>query len=101
MSHAQEYHAATELKAQGLTATQVHPLIERGKLAPALTPLVTALGGTIIDSTDTGVRVRIKPSSVHSWATFGGLVVGLARHAGAGFTKITPRTVHIEFRFIG
>lgn len=100
MSYAQEYHTANELKARGLTATQVHPLIERGNLAPALTPLVTALGGTIIDSTDTAVTVRFKPSTGHSWATFGNLVAGLPRHnTGACVCKLSTYTVHIEFDF--
>lgn len=95
MSYAQLYHTRKALAAAGLTPAQINPQYERGNLVNALTPLVNALGGRIIDATDSAVTVRINNSN--SAATFGCLVAGLVGRDGTVSTVMSARTVHVDF----
>lgn len=98
MSHAQIYHARKEMKAKGLTPSQISPAIVQGNLTLALTPLVTAMGGRIIEEKELAITVRLKNNTPNSAVTFGGIVAGLAAyHTGAVVTQLSRRQVYIDF----
>jgi hypothetical protein len=98
MSSAQILHARKELKAKGLTPAQISPAIVKGNLTPALTPLVTAMGGRITKEEELSVTVRLKNSTPNSAETFGGIVADLVSlKRGAVVTQLSHRQVKINF----
>lgn len=94
MSYAQLYHTRRELRAQGVPT---NPRIARGHLTPALTPIVTALGGRITREEGLSITVRLNNNTAHGALTFGGLVAGLAGVDGTVCTQVSRRQVLINF----
>ena len=98
MSYAQIYHARKEMTAKGLTPAQISPALVKGNLTPALTPLVTAMGGRITEEEELSITVRLKNNTPNRAQTFGGIVAGLAAfHTGSVVTQISRRQVKINF----
>lgn len=93
MSYAQIYHTRKALMQSGITPAHY----QEGKLVNTLTPLVTALGGRILDATDCTITVRINNTCSYSATTFGALIGGLVGHDGTVSTVISASTVHIDF----
>jgi|11_taG_2_1085331.scaffolds.fasta_scaffold00118_37 hypothetical protein len=92
-------HIAQELKDKGFTEDQIFPVIEKGNLIAAFTPVADALGIKISEIDEATIEVRVKRNSRWNSTTAGNTLAGLAYGYSATTMWITETkgTVHFYF----